>query len=58
MGVVTSADSAALPRERRVPGAVIVELDDESPDFANLDYHHAVAPATVGYEYDDYHRAS
>lgn len=57
MGVVTSADSAALPRERRVPGAVIVELDDESPDFANLDYHYA-APAAVSYEYDDYHRAS
>lgn len=50
LGVVT-----AQPGQRRVPGAIIVELDDESPDFANLA---SSQRAAVQYEYDDYHRAS
>ncbi|WP_165164450.1 gephyrin-like molybdotransferase receptor GlpR [Corynebacterium qintianiae] len=60
LGVVTAEAASAAPRQRRMPGAVIVELDDESPDFSNLETHRwgASEPARVRYEYDDYHRAS
>ncbi len=36
LGVVSSDEDAPLPAHMRRPGAVIVELDDESVDFANL----------------------
>ncbi len=36
LGVVSSDEGAPLPAHMRRPGAVIVELDDESADFANL----------------------
>lgn len=40
LGVVSSEEDAPLPAHMRRPGAVIVELDDESADFANLPEYH------------------
>ena len=40
LGVVSSEGDAPLPAHMRRPGAVIVELDDESADFANLPEYH------------------
>ncbi|AWB83676.1 gephyrin-like molybdotransferase receptor GlpR [Corynebacterium liangguodongii] len=40
--------SAGAGAQRRRPGAVIVELDDDSPDFAQLGYHRE-APVSYGY---------
>lgn len=36
LGVVSSEEGAPVPAHMRRPGAVIVEIDDESADFANL----------------------
>ena len=36
LGVVTAAEDAPVPPHMRRPGAVVVEVDDESADFANL----------------------
>lgn len=36
LGVVSSEETAPVPEQLRRPGAVIVEVDDESADFANL----------------------
>lgn len=36
LGVVSSAEDAPVPPHMRRPGAVVVEVDDESADFANL----------------------
>ncbi|WP_291313503.1 gephyrin-like molybdotransferase receptor GlpR [Corynebacterium sp. UBA2622] len=36
MGVISQESGAAATRFRRRPGAVIVEMDDESPDFEQL----------------------
>ena len=60
MGVVAAGAQHTSAHQRRVPGAVIVDLDDESPDFSNLDYHRPApgTAATVHMEYDDYDRAS
>lgn len=56
MGVLPAGAHPVTSRQRRVPGAVIVDLDDESPDFSNLAFHHQEpsAPSAVRYEYDDY----
>lgn len=39
LGVISSAEDAPVPPYMRRPGAVVVEVDDESPDFANLPTH-------------------
>ncbi|WP_396121756.1 gephyrin-like molybdotransferase receptor GlpR [Corynebacterium sp. p3-SID1194] len=36
LGVITAEEDAPLPPHMRRPGAVVVEVDDESADFANL----------------------
>ena len=36
LGVVTAAEDAPVPPHMRRPGAVVVEADDDSADFANL----------------------
>ncbi|WKK61145.1 hypothetical protein QYQ98_09005 [Corynebacterium sp. P3-F1] len=36
LGVISAAEDAPVPAHMRRPGAVIVEVDDESADFANL----------------------
>ncbi|WP_087116285.1 divisome protein SepX/GlpR [Corynebacterium urinipleomorphum] len=36
LGVISSAEDAPVPPHMRRPGAVVVEVDDESADFANL----------------------
>lgn len=40
LGVVSSDEKAPVPAHMRRPGAVILELDDESADFANLPESH------------------
>ncbi|GAB3079691.1 gephyrin-like molybdotransferase receptor GlpR [Corynebacterium aquatimens] len=48
LGVVSSDEHAPLPSYMRRPGAVIVEIDDESPDFANLtDFDPEAEPLVV-----------
>lgn len=39
LGVISSAEDAPVPPHMRRPGAVVVEVDDESADFANLPTH-------------------
>lgn len=41
MGVISQESGAAATRFRRRPGAVIVEMDDESPDFEELPLYRA-----------------
>lgn len=36
LGVISAAEDAPVPPHMRRPGAVVVEVDDESADFANL----------------------
>jgi len=44
LGVITAEEDAPLPPHMRRPGAVVVEVDDESADFANLPVY--TAPRT------------
>lgn len=63
MGVVPADAQESNTHQRRVPGAVIIDLDDESPDFSNVDFYRPApetpsTPSAVRMEYDDYDRAS
>ena len=57
LGVDVAQRPGPREGERRRAGAVIVNLDDESPDFEALPRYRQPEP-DFGYEYDDYDRAS
>lgn len=55
LGVVHSGENAPqLPRQLRRPGAMVLELDDESPDFEHLETRQVEQPRVA--EVSEFHR--